>query len=64
MNKIKEEINMNYKYFNILKILEMFNVSVSLPGIESLPRKVKTKEKRKFQTNDSKINSSRIKLLD
>lgn len=55
---------MNYKYVKFLKLLESLNVSVALPGIESLPKRVKTKEKRKFKVNESKINSSRTQLLD
>ena len=55
---------MNDKYVKFLKILEMINSSVSLPGIESLPRKIKTNKKRKFKINDSKIDSSGTKLLD
>ena len=53
-----------HKYLKFLKIIESFNVSVSLPGIESLPRRVKTKEKRKFKIDESKISGSRTKLLD
>lgn len=55
---------MTDKYLKFIKLLEMFNSSVSLPGIESLPTRAKTKEKRKFKFNGSKISNSRTKLLD